>query len=238
MFVRLHFAPVSSCDDMASATLIARLGYPFKDGELLRQALTHRSHSTPHNERLEFLGDSVLNCSIAALLFARFPALPEGHLSRLRAGLVNQDTLSQIALALDLGSALRLGEGEMKSGGFRRPSILADAFEALTGAIFLDGGFAAARDVLARIYARWLDDIDPQVLGKDSKTQLQEYVQSRHLSLPQYRVVRVSGEAHEQHFEVECAIPELGIRTLGEGASRRAAEQGAAGRAYDQAANA
>ena len=134
---------------MASAALVSRLGYEFKNPALLRQALTHRSHSTPHNERLEFLGDGVLNCVIASLLYERFPNLPEGHLSRLRASLVNQETLSQIAAELNLGSELRLGEGEMKSGGFRRPSILADALEAITGAIFLDGGFDSAAQALA-----------------------------------------------------------------------------------------
>jgi len=222
---------------MPSAALVSRLGYQFKDPGLLRQALTHRSHSAPHNERLEFLGDGVLNCVIASLLYERFPNLPEGHLSRLRASLVNQETLSQIATTLSLGGELRLGEGELKSGGFRRPSILADAFEAMTGAIFLDGGFDRAAQVLQKIYAPLLEGIDPHTLGKDPKTLLQEHLQARRLPLPQYNVVRVWGEAHEQQFHVECLIPTLSICTTGEGPSRRSAEQTAARRAYDLATN-
>src|SRR5690242_13676633 len=158
-----------------------KLGYEFKRPELLRQALTHRSHSAPHNERLEFLGDGVLNCVIAALLYERFPTLPEGHLSRLRANLVNQECLSRIASSLDLGDELRLGEGELKSGGFRRPSILADALEAITGAIFLDGGYEQARAVLSHIYDPLLQELDPSTLGKDPKTLLQELLQGRRL---------------------------------------------------------
>jgi ribonuclease-3 len=217
-----------------STAFNARFGYQFGNPELLRQALTHRSHSTPHNERLEFLGDSVLNCVIAALLYERFPNLPEGHLSRLRANLVNQECLSRIALALELGNELRLGEGELKSGGFRRPSILADALEAVTGAVFLDGGYDSAAAVLSRIFDPLLTELDPNTLGKDPKTLLQELLQGRRLSLPQYNVVSVQGEAHEQQFHVECVIPELDIRTSGTGPSRRSAEQSAARLAYDQ----
>lgn len=220
---------------MSQRVLITRLGYSFHASGLLRQALTHRSFGTPHNERLEFLGDGVLNCVIAALLYQRFPNLPEGHLSRLRAGLVNQETLSRLANELALGDHLQLGEGEMKSGGFRRPSILADALEAILGAVYLDGGFDAAASLVGRIYQPLLDGLDPKTLGKDPKTLLQEYLQSRRLPLPRYQVVSVQGEAHEQHFEVECAVPELSIRTTGEGASRRAAEQEAARTAYEQA---
>jgi len=200
--------------------------------ELLRQALTHRSHSTLHNERLEFLGDGVLNCVIAALLYERFPNMPEGHLSRLRANLVNQESLSRIAMSLQLGGELRLGEGELKSGGFRRPSILADALEAVTGAIFLDGGYDAAATVLNRIFDPLLSELDPKTEGKDPKTLLQELLQGRRLALPQYTVVSVHGEAHEQQFHVECVIPELEIRTSGSGPSRRSAEQSAARLAY------
>jgi ribonuclease-3 len=218
-----------------SARFLAQLGYQFEQPELLRQALTHRSHSTPHNERLEFLGDGVLNCVIASLLYQRFPQLPEGHLSRLRANLVNQECLSGIARALELGDELRLGEGELKSGGFRRPSILADAFEAITGAIFLDGGYDSVAGVLQNIFEPLLTELDPGTLGKDPKTLLQELLQGRRLALPQYSVVAVRGEAHEQQFEVDCLIPELGIRTSGSGPSRRSAEQSAARMAYDQA---
>ena len=222
---------------MANAALLSRLGYQFENPGLLRQALTHRSHSTPHNERLEFLGDGVLNCVIASLLYDRFPRLPEGDLSRLRASLVNQDTLSRLAVALDLGNELRLGEGELKSGGFRRPSILADALEALVGAIFLDGGFDRAADTIRTIYAPLLDALDPDRLGKDPKTLLQEYLQSKRLPLPQYNVVSVKGEAHDQQFQVECVIANLEIRAAGEGQSRRSAEQSAARRAYELAVN-
>ena len=222
---------------MANAALLSRLGYQFENPGLLRQALTHRSHSTPHNERLEFLGDGVLNCVIASLLYDRFPRLPEGDLSRLRASLVNQDTLSRLAVALDLGNELRLGEGELKSGGFRRPSILADALEALVGAIFLDGGFDRAADTIRTIYGPLLDALDPDRLGKDPKTLLQEYLQSKRLPLPQYNVVSVKGEAHDQQFQVECVIADLEIRAAGEGQSRRSAEQSAARRAYELAVN-
>lgn len=218
---------------MARRILADITGYTFADPGLLRQALTHRSFGTPHNERLEFLGDAVLNCVIAALLFERFKDLPEGELSRLRANLVNQQSLFELAQEIDLGEQLKLGEGEVKSGGARRPSILADAMEALIGAVFLDGGFAASRTVVANVFAQRLHIADPQAIGKDAKTQLQEYLQARRIALPQYSVVATAGEAHEQNFRVECAIPELKVRTHGEGASRRAAEQVAARRAYD-----
>ncbi len=223
---------------MPEGPIERRLGYHFNNAVLLQQALTHRSHGVPHNERLEFLGDALLNFVIARLLFEQFTALPEGDLSRLRAGLVNQHALSELAASLSLGDHLRLGEGELKSGGFRRPSILADAFEALIGAIFLDGGFAAAEKVLADLYRPLLACIDPQASGnRDPKTRLQEYLQGRRLALPQYSIVSVIGEAHEQLFRVECAIPELSIRSRGEGPTRRAAEQQAAQHAYDLAAS-
>jgi ribonuclease-3 len=212
-----------------------RLGHDFQQPRLLRQALTHRSFGTPHNERLEFLGDAVLNCAIAAALYERFPGLPEGNLSRLRAALVNQDSLGALAQELGLGTHLKLGEGELKSGGFRRPSILADALEAILGAVYLDAGFDAAAAVVRRLFDARLQALDPKTLGKDPKTLLQEMLQGRRLALPRYSVLRVEGEAHEQQFHVECLIPELSIRTVGDGPSRRAAEQSAARTAYDLA---
>lgn len=211
-----------------------KLGYSFAQASLLQQALTHRSHSTQHNERVEFLGDSVLNCAIAQELYQRFADLKEGELSRLRANLVRQETLAELAQDLELGTYLRLGEGELKSGGFRRPSILADGLEALFGAVFLDGGFVAAQDVVRRLYASLLDRLDPQTLGKDPKTLLQELLQARKLPLPQYAVVATKGAAHQQQFQVECQIPQLAIRTTGFGASRRIAEQEAARIAFGQ----
>ena len=222
---------------MPDGPIERQLGYRFSNAALLRQALTHRSYGAPNNERLEFLGDGLLNFVIARLLFQQFTALPEGDLSRLRAGLVNQQALSELAASLSLGDHLRLGEGELKSGGFRRPSILADAFEAVIGAICLDGGFAAAEKVLTDLYGPLLTAIDPAASGnKDPKTRLQEYLQGKRLALPQYAIVSVEGEAHEQHFRVECVIPELSLRSLGEGSSRRAAEQEAARNAYELAA--
>ena len=219
---------------VSSERLRQRIGYGFSRPELLTQALTHRSYGTPHNERLEFLGDSVLNCIVAAHLFERFAGLAEGELSRLRAHLVRQESLRQVAEALSLGEHLRLGEGELKSGGFARPSILADAFEAVIGAIFLDGGFPAAREVVLRLYGPVLAALDPKTLGKDPKTLLQELLQARKIALPEYSVVSTQGEAHSQSFEVECAIPELSVRTKGSGSSRRSAEQEAASRAFER----
>lgn len=219
---------------MDSERLEERVGYSFSRPGLLAQALTHRSHSTFHNERLEFLGDSVLNCVVTAELFERFADLPEGDLSRLRAHLVRQEALHQIAQALGLGDHLRLGEGELKSGGGGRPSILADAFEALIGAVFVDGGYAAARDAVRRLYSPLLSGLDPQALGKDPKTLLQELLQSRKIALPQYSVVATHGAAHNQNFEVECLVPQLSVRTTGSGSSRRTAEQEAALRAFER----
>jgi ribonuclease III len=213
------------------------IDYSFNHPELLREALTHRSHGAPHNERLEFLGDSVLNCVIAAELFSRFGALKEGELSRLRARLVCQKSLHKVAQLLDLGSHLLLGEGELKSGGVSRPSILADAFEALAGAIFMDGGFASAQKVVRSLFSGLLADLGPGSLGKDPKTQLQELLQSRHVPLPHYAVVSTQGAAHNQCFEVECVIPEFSVRTRGAGSSRRAAEQEAAQRAFESIRN-
>ncbi len=211
------------------------LGYEFSSPALLQQALTHRSHGSLHNERLEFLGDSVLNCVVAALLFEKFGKIDEGDLSRLRANLVKQQSLYEIAQRLELSPYLRLGEGELKSGGFRRPSILADAVEALFGAIFLDGGFDAARATISKLYKPILVTVDPQTLGKDAKTLLQEYLQSRKIALPTYTVIATRGAAHSQEFEVECLVPKLSIQVNGAGASRRAAEQAAAKRALEEA---
>jgi len=214
--------------------LCRQLGYVFKQPHLLQRALTHRSHSQAHNERLEFLGDSVLNCVIAKHLYDNFPDLPEGDLSRLRSNLVNQQTLFILAQQLDLGELLLLGDGERKSAGFRRPSILADALEALFGAVFLDAGFVAAQQVVLGLYVPFIAQADVQSLGKDAKTLLQEYLQARKLALPKYTVIATQGEAHAQLFQVECEIGQLKLTTRGEGVSRRAAEQAAAEAAYLQ----
>ncbi|MFN3397760.1 MAG: ribonuclease III [Sulfurimicrobium sp.] len=222
---------------MKYRALCRQLGHEFARPELLRQALTHRSHGSPNNERLEFLGDSILNCVIAIRLYRAYPRLPEGDLSRMRAALVKEQTLADIALRLKLGDILMLGEGELKSGGFRRPSILADALEAIIGAVYLDAGFVAAERVILALYDPLLQGLDPKTVAKDPKTQLQEYLQSRKLPLPQYEVLAIRGEAHEQAFEVECILPGLNIRSLGEGHSRRSAEQNAAIVAYQAATN-
>lgn len=216
---------------MKPQRLEAALGHGFGRPELLRQALTHRSFGSPHNERLEFLGDSVLNCAVAGYLYQRFGDLKEGELSRLRASLVRQETLVEIAQDLGLGDLLRLGEGELKSGGAGRPSILADALEAIVGAIYVDAGFDAARAVIERLYEPAMARIDPNDTGKDPKTALQEILQGRHLPLPRYGLLATRGEAHAQEFEMECVIAELGIRSTGIGCSRRIAEQQAAQRA-------
>lgn len=204
------------------------LGHSFASPELLQQALTHRSFGTPNNERLEFIGDAVLNCVVALALFQRFPALKEGELSRLRASLVRQETLHGLAQQLDLGSYLRLGEGELRSGGHSRPSILADAFEAVLAAIHLDAGFDAARQIIDRLFEPLLAALDADAVLKDPKTALQEWLQARKKPLPRYEMVTISGEAHAQTFEVECAIDAFALRTRGSGSSRRAAEQQAA----------
>jgi ribonuclease-3 len=219
---------------MESAALCRKLGHTFHRPELLRQALTHRSHSIPHNERLEFLGDAVLNCTIAGLIFHHFPDFSEGSLSRIRANLVNQKMLAELAQTLELGKLIRFGEGELKSGGDRRPSILADALEAVIGAIYLDAGFEQAEKTVEILFAPSLRELNAHTLGKDPKTLLQEYLQSRRLALPRYAVVATRGEAHRQQFQVECVISRPEIRTLGEGASRRSAEQHAARQAYEQ----
>jgi ribonuclease-3 len=210
------------------ARLSTTLGHAFRQEGLLRQALTHRSYGAQHNERLEFLGDSVLNCTIAKALYDTFPNLPEGTLSRMRANLVKQDTLAEIAVRLKLGEYLRLGEGELKSGGFRRPSILADTLESIFGAVFLDAGFDAAQAAVLRQFEPAIAGIDPNASGKDAKTRLQEWLQGKRHALPDYQLSGTRGEAHDQIFVVACHIPALGITTQGQGRSRRAAEQEAA----------
>ncbi|MDR2614256.1 MAG: ribonuclease III [Candidatus Accumulibacter sp.] len=217
-----------------TTSLEQAVDYHFLDASLLRTALTHRSHSSPHNERLEFLGDSILDAVIARQLYERFPRIPEGDLSRLRANLVCQDSLHRLALTLSLGDHLRLGEGELKSGGARRPSILADALEALFGAVWLDGGFDDASRVIARLYADMLAGIVSGKPIKDAKTDLQEYLQGRHLPLPKYTLTGTNGEAHAQCFTVACEIDCLRIRAQGQGGSRRAAEQVAAEKALEK----
>ena len=210
------------------AELEHRLGHTFATPDFARQALTHRSFGTPHNERLEFLGDSILNCAVATLLYERFPLLPEGDLSRLRAALVNQASLSEVAQKLGLGDRLRLGEGELKSGGFRRPSILADSLEALLGAVFLDAGFEATRKTVEHLLEERLHRAEGSPVDKDPKTELQEHLQGRRLQLPRYAVMKTEGEAHDQTFTVECVVDDLALTATGQGASRRAAEQAAA----------
>ena len=215
----------------APQELERKLGHSFRDPSLLSQALTHRSFGTPHNERLEFLGDSVLNCAVARILFDRHRDLPEGDLSRLRANLVNQAVLAEIAEELDLGSALRLGDGEHKTGGATRPSILADAVEALLGAVLLDAGFDRASAAVQTLFAGKLEKIHEAAPVKDAKTTLQEWLQARREALPNYAVLRIEGEAHRQLFHVQCHIESSQIKTMGTGPNRRTAEQDAAAKA-------
>jgi len=210
------------------AALQARLHYNFADARLLQLALTHRSFSSDHNERLEFLGDSVLNLAVAHLLYRRLSELPEGDLSRVRANLVKQDTLHQIAVRLALSPLLRLGEGEAKSGGPNRPSILADALEALIGAVYLDAGYGAAETLVHRLYESVEINARMDAAAKDPKTELQEWLQGHKMKLPLYRVVGTLGAAHKQTFDVECEVAELALTERGIGGSRRAGEQAAA----------
>lgn len=212
----------------ALASLQSRLQHQFSDPSLLQRAVTHRSFSAEHNERLEFLGDSVLNLAVSTLLYLRLQAQSEGDLSRVRANLVKEDTLHQLAKGLRLDQVLRLGEGEARSGGHQRPSILADALEAVIGAVYLDAGYAAAEALVLRLYEAVEINPQMQAAAKDAKTALQEWLQGRKMQLPQYRVVGTEGVAHRQTFEVECAISELALTQRGSGASRRAAEQSAA----------
>ncbi len=212
----------------AHAVLQQRIGHPFKSSALLSRALTHRSFSSDHNERLEFLGDSVLNLAVAGLLYQALDTLPEGELSRVRANLVKQDTLHQLAVDIGLTGLVRLGEGELRSGGQKRPSILADALEALIGAVYLDAGFDVAAALVRRLYEKVQINPQMQAAAKDPKTELQEWLQGRKMHLPAYTIVGTTGSAHKQTFEVECVITELGRSERGLGSSRRAAEQAAA----------
>jgi ribonuclease-3 len=211
-----------------TARLEERLGHRFRHGELLEQALTHRSFGAPHNERLEFLGDGVLGCVVAEALFARFPQLSEGELSRMRASLVRKEALAAAASEIELAGSLRRGQGESTCGGAQRPPILADALVAVFGAVFLDGGYACARNVILATLGGALAATDEHTTAKDPKTQLQEVLQARRHGLPRYAVVATRGAAHEQVFEVECSIEGLDLHARGSGASRRAAEQQAA----------
>ena len=205
-----------------------RLGHGFTDQALLERAVTHRSFSADHNERLEFLGDAVLNLSVAHWLFEKLNDQTEGDLSRVRANLVKQDTLFQLAFDLELSDVLRLGEGELRSGGQKRPSILADTVEALIGAVYLDAGYQAAQALVLRLFKDVAVNPEMQAASKDPKTELQEWLQGRKLQLPLYTVVATRGAAHKQIFEVACDIREMGLSQLGLGTSRRAGEQAAA----------
>ncbi len=214
-----------------NADLVAlqqRLQHQFADVNLLTRAITHRSFSSDHNERLEFLGDSVLGVVVADMLYQRLQNLPEGDLSRVRANLVKQETLHQLAVSLGLPDVILLGEGEMRSGGQKRPSILADALEAVIGAVYLDAGFGPAQALVQRLYQAVQINPGMDAIGKDPKTELQEWLQGRRMKLPGYRVVATLGAAHKQSFDVECEIPELNRAERGIGGSRRAAEQAAA----------
>ncbi len=208
----------------------AELSYEPRDPALFRAALTHRSAAGPNNERLEFLGDAVLNLVVAHHLYATFPEASEGDLSRLRARVVSGEPLAEVAASLKLGEELQLGSGELKTGGFRRQSILADAFEAVCGALYLDGGLAVAEAVIERLVEPRIAALPAPGELKDAKTRLQEYLQSRGLALPRYKVERVEGEAHEQTFHVSCEVPSLRLAATGLGSSRRRAEQEAAER--------
>lgn len=204
------------------------IGYTFRRPELLEQSLTHRSFSARNNERFEFVGDSILNYTVAKMLFDTFPDLPEGRLSRMRANLVNQDTLAEIAVGLNIGDALFLGQGELKSGGFRRPSILADALEALFAAVSFDADFATAEHIVRRLFADRVKKADSGNEGKDAKTLLQESLQARRLPLPKYRIEHQQGEGCDAEFDIACDLGELGYISRAKASSRRAAEQEAA----------
>jgi ribonuclease-3 len=214
-------------------TLQQRLGHRYRDAVLLTRALTHRSFGADHNERLEFLGDAVLSLAVSSLLFERFAGSDEGDLTRVRAHLVREDSLHRVALNIGLPDVLRLSEGEARGGGAQRPSILADALEALIGATFLDGGFDAALALVRRLFGDVIANTDLESWTKDAKTELQEWLQARRLPVPAYRIAATRGQAHAQTFDVECAVPALGLTQTGEGRSRRAAEQEAARRMLD-----
>ncbi len=210
------------------AGLAAALGIRFDSSALLDQALTHRSAGQPHNERLEFLGDAILGMIVAERLFDRFPEASEGQLSRLRAQLVKRDTLAKIAREIGLGEYLLMGSGELRAGGQSRDSTLSDALEAVLGAVYLDAGAGAVEQVFDKLFSERLQKLDLSRSVKDPKTRLQEYLQSRNLALPEYCITATSGKQHQQRFEVECRLPDLGITATGEGRSRRKAEQDAA----------
>ena len=220
--------------DNALESLSGQLEYTFRNRDLLVEALTHRSATSVNNERLEFLGDGILNFIIAARLFEQYPDMQEGDLSRLRASLVNKDSLADIAKTLELGQYIKLGSGELKSGGRRRDSILADALEAVFGAVYIDSGFDTCRDLILRLYENKLHNLPDVQTLKDPKTRLQELLQSRHYPLPAYTVLEVNGKAHNQVFKVECSIAELNCTTTAQGKSRRKAEQAAARRAIEE----
>ena len=219
-------------DKERQASLSRIIHYTFNDPSFMIMALTNSSFSAQHNERLEFLGDSVLSFLIAEELYKRFPRIDEGDLSRLRAQLVKESSLSGIATSIGLGDFIRLGEGELKSAGWRRPSILADTFEAIIGAIYLDGGIEPTHQFVLRFFENQLNEIDPKLIQKDPKTLLQELLQSKKSDLPIYTVVSIEGEAHSQTFTIECIIKKSNIKTQGIGNSRRIAEQEAASKAY------
>jgi ribonuclease-3 len=209
--------------------LIAFTGYQFKHRELLEQALTHRSFSrSANNERLEFLGDSVLNLIISNFIYGRFESASEGRLSRIRASLVKQETLAMVAREIGLGDHILLGGGELKSGGFRRDSILSDALEALIAAIYLDSDYAQAEKTVLHLFDNLLQAVDVESSLKDPKTQLQEYLQGRQKSLPLYEVIQTNGKSHDQVFTVSCELSDLGLQSEGKGSSRKKAEQQAA----------
>ncbi len=217
----------------ALQALQQRLGYGFVRPELLRRALTHRSWGAEHNERLEFLGDAVLSLAVSGLLYERLPDSDEGDLTRVRAHLVREDSLHRAALALGLPEHLRLSDGEARGGGAQRPSILADAVEAIIGAVFLDGGYDPAHALVQRLFGEVIQSTEADNWSKDAKTELQEWLQARRVAVPAYRIAATRGQAHAQTFEVECAVPALGLAERGEGRSRRSAEQEAARRMLD-----
>jgi ribonuclease III len=216
--------------DPRLSALQSRLGLDFADPALLQRALTHRSAGSEHNERLEFLGDAVLQTAISALLYERFAGSDEGDLTRVRAHLVREDSLARVAAVVGLPEVVRLSEGEARGGGAARPSILADALEALIGAAFLDGGFGKAQALVQRLFGEVIAGTSIDNWAKDAKTELQEWLQARKLPVPAYRIVATRGQSHAQTFDVECAVPALGLTERGEGRSRRAAEQDAAHR--------
>ncbi len=219
------------------SSLYKKLGYQFKNEDNLALALTHRSASKTHNERLEFLGDAILGMVIANALFARFPEQPEGNLTRMRASLVKGDTLAKLAVEFELGESLKLGPGELKSGGHRRSSILADTVEAIIGAIYLEAGLPKCEELVLKWYETRLNALDPNIHLKDGKTRLQEYLQGRGKALPEYSVTEIKGKSHEQVFSVECRIEGLADLFIGRGSSRRKAEQKAASLALENLTN-